>query len=93
MGKKTFTGALNSVMREEAPEEQNSDTKKPGRPKTATPGGIRTTLILNKDLMEKIKALAYWERLLIKDVVEEAIEEKIKRYEKQHGEIKPIPKK
>lgn len=57
------------------------------------PDETRATLIVNEEVLEKLKAIAYWERTLIKDVVNEALEESVKRYEKKHGEIQPIPKK
>lgn len=36
-------------------------------------GWTRNTFILRKDYMEKIKALAYWERKRIVDVLDEAL--------------------
>jgi hypothetical protein len=54
---------------------------------------IRATFILREELLEKLKAIAYWERLLIKDVVHSAIVDAISKYEAKAGEIKPIPKK
>jgi len=36
-------------------------------------GWTRNTFILRKEYLEKIKALAYWERKRIKDVVDEAL--------------------
>lgn len=36
-------------------------------------GWTRDTFILRKEYLEKIKALAYWERKKIKDVVDEAL--------------------
>jgi hypothetical protein len=53
----------------------------------------RATFILNEDLLEKLKAIAYWERQLIKEVVNEALLGVVTNYEKKHGQIKPIPKK
>jgi len=35
-------------------------------------GWIRATFILRKDYLEKLKALAYWERKKIKEVVDDA---------------------
>lgn len=43
---------------------------------------------LRDELIEEIKAIAYWERKRIKDVVSEAVEKFVALY----GEIKPIPK-
>jgi len=53
----------------------------------------RATFIVNEDLLEKLKAIAYWDRLLIKDVINTAFEEAINKHEKKSGSIKPIPKK
>lgn len=53
----------------------------------------RATFIINEDLLEKLKAIAYWERLLIKDVVNTALQDTVAKYEKKSGAIKPIPKK
>jgi uncharacterized protein YnzC (UPF0291/DUF896 family) len=42
-------------------------------------GWTRDTFILRKDYLEKIRALAYWERKKIKDVVDEALGSYLKR--------------
>jgi len=74
--------------------------KKRGRPKTSTriitkssqegakEGYTRATFIVREDLLDKVKALAYWDRKLIKDVVEEALENHLK-----DRRIRPIPKR
>ena len=36
-------------------------------------GWTRATFILTRDHLEKLKALAYWERKTIKEVVDEAL--------------------
>ena len=36
-------------------------------------GWIRATFILRKDYLEKLKAIAYWERKRIKEVIDEAL--------------------
>ena len=99
MSKKNFTGGLNSLL--------GDQPKKPkrGRPKTSTreitkssqegtkEKETRATFIVNEDLLDKLKAIAYWDRVLIKDVVNTALQEAVAKYEKKSGEIKPIPKK
>ena len=98
MSKKTFSGGLNSLLESTkasitAKEESsplvippNVESKKRGRPKTATKeiektsqigtfeGETRATFIVKEESLEKIKAIAYWDRLQIKDVLNEAIE-------------------
>ncbi len=99
MTKKNFTGGLNSLLGEEAPK------KKTGRPRTqkkkitkssqegTKENETRATFIVKEDLLEKLKALAYWERLMIKDVINKALEETIESYEAKNGKIKAVPKK
>jgi hypothetical protein len=98
MSKKNFTGGLNSLL---------GDNEKPkrGRPKTSTrevtkssqegtkEKETRATFIVNEELLEKLKAIAYWDRKLIKEVVDTALQDRIDKYEKKNGDIKPIPKK
>jgi hypothetical protein len=53
----------------------------------------RATFIVREDLLEKLKAVAYWERLNIKDVINEALDRYVGAYERQNGDLKEIPKK
>jgi hypothetical protein len=41
-------------------------------------GWTRATFILRNDYLEKIKALAYWERKRVKEVIDEALEAYLK---------------
>jgi hypothetical protein len=100
MSKKDFKGGLSSLLGDQA-----QAKPKIGRPKSnfkeirnTTEIGTkenesRTTFILNNDLQEKIKAIAYWDRLTIKDVVNSALLEAVAKWQKKNGEVKPIPKK
>jgi hypothetical protein len=40
-----------------------------------------------------MKSIAYWDHILIKNIINQALEEHIARYEKKNGDIKVIPKK
>jgi hypothetical protein len=53
-------------------------------------GETRATFIVKEDSLEKIKAIAYWDRQNIKDVVQAAIEDYIKQYENAKGKIQSI---
>jgi hypothetical protein len=53
----------------------------------------RATFIVREDLLEKLKAVAYWERLNIKEVINEALDRYVGAYERQNGELKEVPKK
>ena len=99
MSKKNFTGGLKSL-----PGDQPEKPKR-GRPVTqikeitkssqegTKENETRATFIVNEELLDKLKAIAYWDRVLIKDVVNTALQETVAKYEKKNGDIKPIPKK
>ena len=102
MAKKNFSSGLNSLLGETKPEEQAAEPKetkaaKKGIINTSQRGmkenETRATFIVNEDVLDKMKSLAYWDRLSIKDIVNNAFEEHISRYEKKNGEIKEMPKK
>jgi hypothetical protein len=99
MSKKNFTGGLNSLLGDQP------EKAKRGRPVTQTKeitkssqegtkeNETRATFIINEELLEKLKAIAYWDRILIKEVVNTALQEAVDKYEKNNGEIKTIPTK
>jgi len=74
------------VRRAEAKKRGDKPKRGPGRPRTnfkeveksseegTIEGETRATFIIKKDLLESLKALAYWERSQIKDVANEAIQ-------------------
>lgn len=76
----------------------------PGRPKTrlhepdraaakSTREGEEKYIIIGKtDLIEKMKDVAYWDRLAIKEVFEEAMTDRVKKYEKKGVPLKSRPK-
>jgi hypothetical protein len=89
-------GKLNRTTKPEKP-------NKGGRPKSnfktientsekgTKAGETRATIIVKKETLAQIKALSYWERLPVKDIVAKALETEIARYLKELGEIKPLP--
>lgn len=101
MSKKTFKRGLDSLLGENRAE----DKPKVGRPKTqfkeitktsqegTKENETRATFILNEELLDKVKAIAYWERKLIKDVINVALQDAVDKYENKNGDIKPQPKK
>jgi hypothetical protein len=50
----------------------------------------RATFIVNEADLEKIKAVAYWERLPIKEVIGAAIRGYVEKYEAKNGAVKPV---
>jgi hypothetical protein len=69
MAKKNFSGGIDSLFTSPKSEEE----KKPDAVSDENEvEQTRTTLIVNIDTYEKIKAIAYWERKAIKDIVEKS---------------------
>lgn len=102
MAKKSFSGGLNSLLGDTKALEQVQAVAEPKAlkneiTKTSQIGTkeneTRATFIVNQELLEKMKALAYWDRVLIKNIINQALEEHITRYEKKNGEIKAMPMK
>ena len=102
MAKKSFSGGLNSLLGDTKQVERPAEQAEPKAAKkeitkTSQIGTkekeTRATFIVQEDLLEKMKALAYWDRVLIKDIINQALQEHITRHEKKNGEIKSLPKK
>lgn len=86
MSKKNFTGGLNSLLGDEPTTTKQKATKL-GRPVTQTKeitkssqegtkdNETRATFIVNEEILDKLKSIAYWDRVLIKDVVNTALQE------------------
>ena len=100
MGRKDFTQGLDILIPKTVLKNRTADNKKKktaGKSSSKTAGeskpkekirGVRATFIVREDLLLKAKALAYWDRKLIKDVINKALDE----YLSSRGEIKDIPK-
>lgn len=77
MRKKNFTGGIDSLF-QNSKIETKVETTENAEIKTHTYS--RTTIIVNDDSYEKIKAIAYWERKPIKDIIEKAFEYELSKY-------------
>jgi hypothetical protein len=102
MSKKSFTaGGLNTLIGTDKPEQKKVGV---GRPKTqfkkisksseegTKENETRATFIVNEALLDKIKAVNYWQREgLFKNTIENALTAYVNAYEKKHGSIKPRP--
>lgn len=100
MSKKEFRSGINALLGE-----AKSRRSKPTEVKTKTydlktsaergckEGETRATFIVNKETLEKLYAIAYWERLTVKEVLSPALEDAVAKYERKSGPVKPIPKK
>lgn len=53
----------------------------------------RATFILNEELLEKLKSIAYWERKTIKNVINTALLDAVIKYERKNGDVKIVKNK
>jgi hypothetical protein len=92
---------LPSFLREEPKEKPKVLPHSLGRPKSKVrtketgcrEGETRFTTILDKELVENARKLAYWDRRTVKAVFTLAMEEYIRNYEKKNGKLKPVPER
>ncbi|GAB3284474.1 hypothetical protein GCM10027347_61470 [Larkinella harenae] len=89
MAKKDLTGGIQSLLGGKPQPEQPRPTATTATPVSAE---TRATFIVPEDLVNKLKAVAYWDRRLLKEVVADALEGYIQKYEKENGTIQPINK-
>jgi hypothetical protein len=82
MGKKSFRGGFDSLLGEQ-PRKKESIISPNEQEVTAT-------FQFKSQQLNDIKAIAYWERKKIKDVLKEALLSYIEKYIKENGNIKPI---
>ena len=87
--KKENTATPNKIGRPQTQFKEITKSSQEGTKENET----RATFIVNEELLEKLKAVAYWDRVMIKDVINTALEETVTKYEKKNGKVKPIPKK
>ncbi len=93
MAKKNVGGETDTT----ATEAGNGGKRARGRPRKYDEPNMlpadeeRASLIVKKATWAKFKALTYWERRKQKNLLDEILTDYLKRWEKQHGAIKPIP--
>jgi hypothetical protein len=79
MKKKSFRGTFNDLLGSDENVEQKRETKNVIEKKY--------TLVANVEHMDKVKAISYMERKMIKDIFAEALSSYIENYEKKNGEV------
>ena len=107
MSKKDFKGGLDSLLQPTTATDPEAETqpKKAGRPKTSTrqitkssqentkEGETRATFIVKEHLLEAVKNIAYWDRTMIKDIVNTALQDYIDTYTAKNKGLKNRPTK
>lgn len=88
MAKKDFKGGLESLLQSTSLKESKEEIKQT-EGQVLKSAETRATFIVREDYLEKIKAIAYWDRLLVKDVINLAFGQYLEKY----GNVKSIPEK
>ncbi|ARM30974.1 hypothetical protein [Prosthecochloris sp. HL-130-GSB] len=79
--KKSFSGGINSLLEgtgggDELARQEEKQPARRGRPKKNGPqSSTVASFVINHETLEVMRALAYWERKKIKDILEEAVRE------------------
>ncbi len=84
MAKKNFKNGIDEILG--APE-QHKPTKNISNEENAI---ARTTIVTKLCQINKLKAIAFWDRKTLKDVIDDAISIYLTDYEKKNGEVKDI---
>ncbi|MDX9695246.1 MAG: hypothetical protein RBT49_05600 [Bacteroidales bacterium] len=71
MSKKNFSGGIDSLF-QNSKIESNITIEEKIEDKTSSYS--RTTIIVNNETYEKVKAIAYWQRKSVKDIIERAFD-------------------
>ena len=87
MSKKSFAGGFNTLLGETTTPSAAA-SKHAARTAGMEPADTRITLVLPVELVEKLRAAAYWQHMLIREAMEEAITDYIKKHKP-----KPRPEK
>ena len=72
---------------------QATTAERPKSAKGLRDGLNRFSIVLPMDILERLRAVAYWNNLTVKEVITQFLESGLERYVKKHGEIKPVPEK
>ena len=78
MSKKNFKTAFDSLLGEDDKKFKHKNKAKE----------VRATFIVNINHLEKLKAISFWEKKMIKHVLDEALSGYLERYETTKGPVK-----
>jgi hypothetical protein len=96
MSKKNFKGNFNKLLGNIPTSDQKKPVRLAQKSIEETPASdpsklltTRATFIVNKQYLEELKDIAFWDRALIKEVLDDALSSYIKDWKSINGPIKP----
>jgi len=95
MAKKNLTSLMDGILGDnKAPEETQNESSQIAEKKTAVAkprrsakNDVHATIVVDADIMRKIKYIAIMENVMIKNVIGDALSKKIEEWEKENGTI------
>ncbi len=88
MKKKNFKKGFSGLLGEgEIPPEKNSFSEPTSKKTPIRSEEKRATFIVSTEQLDAIKAIAFWERRMLKDILNDALSSYILNYEKNNGKI------
>jgi hypothetical protein len=81
MSKKNFNNTVNDAFQPKGVDLLIGGGTLPTPAEAQEETAVRATFIVEKELLQKIKDIAYWERLTQKDLMREAMEDLVNKYE------------
>ena len=81
MSKKNFKTSFDNLLLPESKDKRSHNTNKE----------IRATFVVKQTSINKLKAVAYWESKMNKEVLDEALSQYFENYESKNGPIR-LPK-
>jgi len=92
MSKKDFSQGLKALTSPQEPKAQKSADTVKSTKIGLREGETRATFIVREELLEKLRAVTFWERTTIRDVMAEMMSDYLNAYEVKAGKkIKAIP--
>jgi len=101
MAKKNFSSGFDKLLGN-TPDQKKEDVKKTETPKQEEPiienveevdPEVRATYIIKQSTVNKLKDIAYWERAMLKEIIQEALEGYVETWEKENEEFQAKKKR
>lgn len=92
MKQHTLSGSIITETKRETPQGEKRPVGRPRRKSSSSQNGLpigetRMTFLIDEDQQEKLKYISFRERISIKKIMSEAIQDYLNKYEEMMGEI------
>jgi hypothetical protein len=88
-----LAGVTNPILPPTPSVSQTIERQAKGKNKGLKADEDRQSFVIRAGQYEKLQAMAYWDRVTVKELIISILDDSFAAYEKQKGELKPIPKR